>query len=283
MTFKDISNIRLSSQKISASEFTTPKEIVAWMGALQAQDYAMAKWAVGLRLLNPTIEKIEKSFDNGDIIRTDDNRLSHIMLCAELDCLVCSGPIKNNKQTYTLLQERVPHMNVLTREESLAELAKRYFTSHSPATLKDFLWWSGLSSIDAKKALEYVRSGFISETIGSEKYWMINSFPKTNNNKTSIYLLPAYDEFLISYKDRSASLSMPDFKKAVLSNGIFRPVILQNGQVIGLWKRFIQGNSVILEPEFFQPPDKVTRSLLEKKVYRFGQFLNKETEIKANW
>lgn len=359
MTSSEISTLRLTCQKIARTEYKTAKEIVSWMGAVQAQDYAMAKWAIGVRLLNSSGNKIETSFNKGEIIRThlmrptwhfispddiywmldltasrikysmksrnkqlelfeaiftktndiikkalikrnvmtreeiakelnnvkiktDENRLSHLLFQTELDGIVCSGPIKNGKQTYALLAERVPHKKVLTRDESLAELAKRYFTSHGPATIRDFAWWSGLSLADSRQALEFIKSGFISETIGPEKYWMANSFSKPKNNKTSAYLLPAYDEFLISYKDRKSSLSLSDNKKAVSANGFFRPVIVVNGKVTGLWKPMKKNDKVLIQTEFFESPDKTTRNLIEKRVYEFGRFLNKETVLETH-
>jgi hypothetical protein len=357
MNSKDISNIRTFSQKIAATEFKTVKEIVRWMGAIQAQDFSMAKWAIGLRILDSTDERIEDSFNKGEIIRThllrptwhfisaediywmleltapqikssmksrnkelelsesiftkskcllektlsnglsltrdeiareynkvkirtDGNRLSHLLVRAELDGIVCSGPIKANKQTFSLLQDRVPRKKVLTRDESLVELAKRYFKSRGPATLHDFVWWSGLPVKDARQALESVKSGFITEMIGSEKYLFSTSSPIDIYNKTYIHLLPAFDEFLISYRDRSASLSAGDNKKAVSSNGIFNPLIIINGQVTGLWKRSINKTKVIIEPILLQQLNKTNRNLIEKNAYRFGRFLNKEIEVR---
>ena len=70
MTLTEISSCRLFSQKIASTEFASAKEVVGWMGAMQAQDFAMAKWAVGLRLLYPTNLKIETALNKGEIIRT---------------------------------------------------------------------------------------------------------------------------------------------------------------------------------------------------------------------
>ncbi len=356
MTTTEISNFRLFSQKIALTEFTSAKEIVGWMGAMQAQDFAMAKWAIGLRLLDSTNAKIEKALNKGEIIRThlmrptwhfvsaddiywlldltsakiksatksrdkelelsetiftkcnniiekilfngehltreelakvfnslnintDNNRLSHILFRAELEGIVCSGQIKGNKQTYALLCDRVPHKKILSRDESLAELAKRYFTSHGPATLQDFVWWSGLSVTEARRGLEFIQSGFISETIGSSKYWFKDSFSSFRNNTNSVYLLPAFDEYLISYKDRSATLSLIHHKKAVSDNGIFRPVIVVDGQVAGLWKRTIKKDKVVIGTTVFIPEDKVFKSLLTKALMSFGHFLDKGVSL----
>jgi hypothetical protein len=349
MTLNELSNIRLCNQKVVGTEFKTAKEVVGWTGAMQAQDYPMAKLAVGARMLNATDEKIESAFNNGEIIRTHimrptwhfvssediywmleltaqkiksslksrhkelgltqalltqsnsiiekalqkgifltreelasefhkvkinvaENRLSHLLLCAELDGITCSGPLKGKKQTYALLQDRVPYTKRLTRDESLTELAKRYFTSHGPATLQDFTWWSGLSATEAKLGLESVKPLLISETIDSEKYWLAQSSLKHASHNTSVYLLPAFDEFLISYKDRSASLSLTDNKKAVSDNGIFRPVIVANGQVSGLWKRTVMKDSVRVETSFFHPQPKMAKELIEKAVMAWVSF-----------
>ncbi len=350
MTLQDISALRLISQKIAATEFTTPEEIVGWMGAMQAQDYAMAKWAIGLRLLNATDETVEDAYNRGAILRTHvmrptwhfvsandiywmlnltadkikastnsrhrnleltpallnntnslihkalsggrnltrdelkrifeeagiktgGNRLSHLMFWAELNGIVCSGPVTGNKLTYALLTERVPQKKTLTRDESLAELAKRYFTSHGPATLQDFTWWSGLAVADARKALEFVQSGFIFEFIGSEKYWFSGSVNGITQKDASVYLLPAYDEFLISYRDRSASLPVKNTNRTVSNNGIFYPIVVANSQVKGLWKRTQKKDKLRIETEFFKDPSKITKKQLIKAVNNYGHFV----------
>jgi hypothetical protein len=356
MTLSNISNLRLFSQQIAATNIKPPIEMVSWMGAMQAQDYQMAKWALGVRLPGSTDKEIEDALDKGQIIRThllrptwhlvsaddiywmleltaphvksslnssanlmgltksiisksnriiekalrDGNHLTrdelmallnrakistesfrsiHIMFHAELNGLVCNGIRKGKNNTYALLAERAPKTKTIPREVALAMLAKKYFSSHCPATLKDFIWWSGLPVKDARNALEMVKSNFISETIGVETYWFKNSFSLPKNNNPSAYLLPAFDEFLISYKDRTASFPKGNHKKAFTSNGIFRPVIVINGHVTGLWKRTINKDKVIIETGYLQPHNKAIKSLVEKAAKTYGEFLNKKTEV----
>jgi hypothetical protein len=94
-----------------------------------------------------------------------------------------------------------------------------------------------------------------------------------------VSLLPAFDEFLISYKDRSASLPFQHHNRTVSNNGIFRPVIAVNGQVIGIWKRTIKKNNVMVETELFKQPEKTIMGFLEKAALQFGHFLEKQAEI----
>jgi hypothetical protein len=356
MMFLEISNTRLFNQKIEQPGFTSAKELVSWMGAMQAQDWSMAKWAIGSRLVHSTDEIVETALNNGEIIRshlmrptwhlvsaddiywmnelsaskikrnfnsrhrdlklsaemilksekvfekaiskegnltreeldaelqkvnikTVENQLYHLLLCAELDGIICNGKLRNGKQTFDLLSKRVPNKKMLSRDESLAELAKRYFTSRGPVTIDDFVWWSGLSVSDARKGLESVKSGFLSETIGSKIYWFSGSLSYSIIDELSIHLLPAFDEFLISYKDRSASLSLTDFSKAVSSNGIFHPVIVVNGQITGIWKRTIKRDKVTVFTHFFKPHDSLLKNLIGLEANKFGQFLNKKTDV----
>ena len=356
MTPTDISILRIQNQLVEGSEFKTPEELVGWMGAMQAQDFAMAKWAVGVRVPGSTEESVEKAYNQGKIlrthlmrptwhlvsaddiswmleltapqikrilktndkrfefnetvystsnkllekvlsneqcmtreelvrefdnihIRTDENRLSHIMMGAELDGVVCSGPLRGNKLTYTLLEDRVPTKKSLSREEALATLATRYFKSHGPATVRDFVWWSGLTVTDARRALETVKSGFISETIDSETYWMTPGSAHRRMYSQQLRLLPAFDEVLIGYANRSAALATVHNKKAISDNGIFRPIIVENGQVKGLWKRNTIKDRVLIEATVFQPINEETKSAIEAEALRFGEFLNKRVEI----
>lgn len=356
MNLKDIAHLRLVNQQIAGTTFQNVKDLVGWMGAMQAQDYAMVKWAVGVRLPHSTDQSIEAAINKGEIIRThllrptwhlvsaddiywllaltaprikaslktrhrelglsetvmtksrtiienalsggqhltrealiaelqkaniatDNNRASHIFSRAELDGVICSGAVKGKKQTYALLEERVPKTSPLAKEEALARLARKYFTSHNPTTLQDFAWWSGLSVSDARQALESVQSDFVSETIDSQPYWFSNASSTPKTGQESVYLLPAFDEFIISYKDRSASLPFENHNKAVSNNGIFWPIIVVNGQVTGTWKRTVKKDTVIVEIKHFNQTNKPTMGLIEKAARQFGNFLGKKTEI----
>lgn len=321
--------LRSHNQQITDSRFRTAKEVAAWSGALQAQDYNMAKWALGIRIQDSTEVMINSEFDSGRIIRThllrptwhivssddiywilaltapgiksslkyrdrqlgltdniyrkcnkffektlsdmnhktrdeligeladagistDNNRASHIFMRAELDGIICSGKQKSGKPTYALLEEWVPHKNKKSRKEALKELAKRYFSSHGPATLKDFSWWSGLTAGDSGLALDLNRSDLVSDKFENQTYWFAESDYKLKVTDKDVYLMPAYDEFLIGYRDRTASLSLVYNRKAISNNGVFYPTILSGGQITGTWKRSIKGNHIILTFNLFK-------------------------------
>lgn len=356
MTTTAIARQRLLNQQITQANFKTASEMVGWLGAVQAQDYAMAKWAIGVRLPSITDDIIEKAINDAAIIRThilrptwhfvsaediywmlalsapqirpllgsmnrnldldndlfsksnniiikalesgthltreelmkeletagiktDSLRSAHIMFAAELEGLVCNGCRRGKQFTYALLEERVPQKRQFTREEAIAALANRYFTSHGPATVHDFSWWSGFSVTDARKGLEAIAPTLVNETLEGKVYWFAPNHFTTKPDQDTIYFLPAFDEFMVSYKDRTASLSSDYNKNAITGNGIFKPIIVVNGRVTGIWKRSFKKDTVWIEPSFFDPADTLTKDELAAATKSFGQFLEMEVKI----
>jgi hypothetical protein len=356
MNINDITTHRLVNQQLLQPKVKIPKDIVGWMGAIQAQDYAMSKWAIGSRLPGSTDHSIEEAINNGSIIRThilrptwhlvsaddihwmleltaphvqgsvafmnrqleldektlkrtasiiektlrDNNHLTreeimtvlqkakmntdtlrgaHIMFDAELKGIVCNGTRKGKQFTYALLNERVAQPKKIKRDEALGKLALRYFTSHGPATLQDFIWWSGLPITDARKSLESVKSELMSETIDTNTYWFVSSKLPKKVPETLLYL-PAYDEFMISYKDRTAALDPAFSQTTITGNGIFKPIIVVNGKVIGTWKRTFKKDTVIIENMFFKKTGNPDKKELLAAVQLYSNFLNLKTVIK---
>jgi hypothetical protein len=354
MTFQEISQYRLASQKLLETNPVSPQEIVHHLGAMQAQDYAMAKWAIGVR--SGTSEKmIEEAIDSGKIIRThilrptwhfvaaedihwmlelsapqvkrftasaakkydyDQKKLDQIniqiekllsgnnhltryeimreldikktsgqdflsatiMMNAELDGLVCNGKMKGKQMTYSLLEEKVEKPKTsFTKEEALAKLAQNYFESHGPATLQDFSWWSGFAPTIAKQAILSIESELNSVEAENQTYWFGKDVSLERNFRESVHFVPAFDEFLIAYKTREASILPEHQSKAFTNNGIFKPVILENGKVTGTWQRTLKKNSTHLQTHFFANLDDDNKDKYREAISLLEKYL--ETKI----
>jgi hypothetical protein len=155
---------------------------------------------------------------------------------AELDAVICSGASGGGKQTYALLSERAPQAKLFGRELSLEMLAKRYFISRGPATLRDFVWWSGLTATDARLGILLAGSELSSADIDGQTYYYSHASYEAEISSGTVHLLPAFDEYIIAYADRSAVIAVAHTAKAISSNGIFHPTILHDGIVVGTWK-----------------------------------------------
>jgi hypothetical protein len=115
-----------------------------------------------------TRDELASALQQAGIITEGEQRVTYIVMRAELDGIICSGARRGKQFTYALLDERAPHARALTHDEALAELTRRYFTSHGPATIQDFGWWSGLTGADAKAGLAMVTSHLQQETINGQ-------------------------------------------------------------------------------------------------------------------
>ena len=347
-----IASLRLTSQQLADPQFDSPKDLVNWMGAIQAQDPAMARWAVGIRLKSATEETVRNALDRGEILRTHimrptwhlvsaedirwmlkltgqrvraanysfgktmgvpeslyapGNRLfekilqggnhltkeeivreltkagitddahvaTRLLADAEMQGIICSGACKGEKITYALLEERVPPVKELHQEEALALFAEKYFQSHSPASEEDFRWWSGLSATEARHAIGLISHRLEKETSGSRTFYLHASLTGKTARKDILHLLPSFDEFLISYKDRSDTLAQEHRAKAFNNYGTFYPVILHNGRIVGNWKKLPNKKQPDIQATFFEPDTRISNKLTEQASIRYKTFLKK--------
>lgn len=350
MTAVDIPLSRLHNQRLAGPRPITPAQAVAWLGALQAQDYASAIWAVGLRcqaataasiaeaiagrtivhtwllrgtlhfvaaadlrwllaLLGPglvagsqhrhrqleldeatfarSFQVLESALRDGrsgtrkDVmaamehagVSTAGQRGYHILARAALEGLICFGPLRGKQQTFVWLDAWVPTGKNLDRAEALAELAARYFGSHGPATLQDFAWWSGLRAADARTGLEMVRSQLVDVTVDGQAYWMPGDAPVPPIPSPTVHLLPAFDEYYLGYRARGTVLDSQFDKRVVSSNGVFRPMIVVDGQVVGTWQRALKKGTVVVTPAPFRPLTSPESQALAAVTSHFGAFL----------
>jgi hypothetical protein len=351
MTKTEIAFQRLKQQGLLQPAFERPEEVVGWLGAVQAQDYAAAKWALAQRAPGLSDTAINQAFASGAILRThvmrptwhfvtpadirwllaltaprvhaasayyyrqlelDEEviskskvvlekalqdgkhrtraelgailqqagidtrnllRLTYIVLIAELGGVVCSGPRRGKQFTYALLEERAPHALALERDEALAELTRRYFTGHGPATLQDFVWWSGLTTADAKAGLAMAASYLIQEVIDGQNYWYARPKATAAVLSPAVHLLPNYDEYIVGYKDRSAAFDRRDTKMENPRDSIvFSHTILIDGRVSGTWKRSFSKGQVVIEVRPFASLSTAEDAALASAVQRYGEF-----------
>ena len=212
-------------------------------------------------------------FDQAGINTKDLLRFGYLVICAELDAVVVSGGRRGKQFTYALLDERAPEAKSLPHDEALAELARRYFTSHGPATLKDYVWWSGLTVSEANAGLEMAKSHLMAETINDQTYWLTASTP-TQSIPPTAYLLPNYDEYTVGYADRSAIYdSAHDGKGDPRGSAALNYVIVIDGQVAGMWRRTFKKGTVEIELKPFRAFSDAENQAVAQAAQHFGEFV----------
>ena len=171
-------------------------------------------------------------------IKMDDHRLSYHIRMAELSGTLCSGKLLPMKATYSLAESRIPHREHIDREEALARLTRKYFFSRCPATLEDFVWWSGLSVRDCRKGVSALGDELYSVKWHNREFFIHQDARHHGVRHRNLLLLPPYDEYLIGYKSRDIALPETHRHHAHNSSGIFYPIILRDGIACGNWKPF---------------------------------------------
>lgn len=353
----EIPRLRLQQQQISSLRSRKPVEVVAALGAMQAQDYTGALWSIGLRLPDAAERAVEQAFAERTIVRTwpmrgtlhfvaaadvrwmlqllaprsisgsairarrlelnaaifarcekifvralqggrqltreamlellDASKIStasqrgyHILWRLAQEGVIIFATRTGKSHSFALLEEWVPPAKQFDRSAALAELARRYFTSHGPALLSDFTGWSGLKAGDARAGIEGAASDLRRETIDGTDFWLAANAPGPGTKTVGTYLLPGFDEYLLGYKDRSAVLEARHAPKIVPgSNGMFLPTVVIQGQVMGTWKRVLKEKTVVITTGCFRPLKRSEKQAVEIAAGRYGQFIGLAVEI----
>lgn len=212
-------------------------------------------------------------------ISTAGQRGIHILGRLALDGLLCFGARQGKQHTFTLLDEWLPPAEPLPRESALAELARRYFTSRGPAALQDFIWWSGLAAAEARQAVELVGAQLERDTVDGQAVWFAAPNLAAGGENPGAYLLPAFDEYLVAYRDRSAVLPERYEKHANAGGGILNPTLVLDGQVVGTWKRSLKKERVLIEADLFGELTLAEKHRLELAAAGYGRFLGLQASI----
>ena len=343
---------RIANQRLTASTLTDPAAVVRWLGAVQSQDYAGAKWGLALRARGLTERSIDDAFDQGRILRThmmrptwhfvspadirwiqsltasrvhaangsmyrmleldtktlarsrriieraltrhteqtrpelqealcragipcQGHRLAYIVMHAELEQLICSGPRRGKQFTYALITRRAPRAPQLTRDEALRELTERYFASHGPATIRDYSWWSGLTMREAREGVESARPLLTSEKLLERTYWFTSPASSRPARPPVAYLLPNYDECLIAYKDRG---SVVERSSGTHLNESFANHVLLGDRVGGSWRR-VEGPTPTIELHVHRRLSRTESRALSAAVRAYSAFADRSVRM----
>jgi len=341
---------RLQSQRISKPGFRDPAALVAWFGAVQAQELPAARWGLGLRMPHgATDAAIQRALDEGRILRTHvmrptwhfvtpedirwmlqltapqvhrrmalynrhqgldaatcrratdvfaralrdgrsqtraelgaelhrtriaakGVRLALLTEYAELEGVICSGPQRGKQITYALLADRAAATPALSRDEALAELTRRYFRSHAPATVRDFVWWSGLATGDARRGLEMIRAR--ASAADGLTYWTLGPERDRGGVRKTVVLLPIYDEYLVAYRDREA---VPHAAGKIADragrNVTFQHALVIAGQVAGTWRIAWRAGGVVVDVISLKRLTASEREAIAEAAERYGEFV----------
>jgi hypothetical protein len=211
-------------------------------------------------------------------IEATGNRLAYLVSDAELEAVICSGPRRGRRQTYALVEERVPPARSRPRDEALAELGRRYVEGHGPAQVEDLSWWSGLTMAEARVAFESATPPLVRETIDGRMFYASPAAPRVTNSTTAMHLLPNYDELLVAFRDRSDALDPGLPPSARAPQVILSHVVARAGLVVGSYRRRDEAANTKLELDVMVELREDDRQALREAIGRFTAFVRRPVE-----
>lgn len=201
-------------------------------------------------------------------------RLAYVIMNAELEGLICSGPMRGAQQTYALLAERAPDAG--SRAGDLGELARRFYAGHGPASLRDLARWATLTQIQAGRATEAAAERLERVAVDGVPHWFdpaAASAPVTDR----ALLLPVYDEATLSYP----GVNFPRAEHYPLGahpQPSAGAVVV--GEVnIGTWRRELRGKNVIVEVAVARGRSARDLRLVTEAAEELAAFLGRQLEL----
>jgi hypothetical protein len=219
-------------------------------------------------------------------VGVEGQRLPYLLMAAELDALICSGPRRGRQHTYMLLEERAPGARDLPRDEALAELARRFFTGHGPATVKDFAAWATLTLAEARAAVEASGPTLKAKDWGGLRLWAAAEGPGSVGGhpaaprRPSVRLVQGYDEIVMGYSETKPLLARPGSAWEPATPPVFRLVVLLDGGVAGYWRPRPKRDRVIVEVAPMEAFSGAAAAALHEEAARYGAFLGLPAEVR---
>jgi hypothetical protein len=218
-------------------------------------------------------------------IDTAGQRGYHIIGILAQTGTLCWGPHEGKQQLIVLLDEWVPNPRRLDRDEALGEFLVRYLDGHGPATLKDFAWWSKVTIAEAKTGLAVAGDRLSEVQVDDTTYYLpasVDTAPLGDqpHQRSAVLTLAGFDEYLLAYGDRSLVIDEQDFTRVVPGkNGIFFPVVVQSGRVIGTWRITSARSAMTAGAELFKPTDSSLDDAFAASIGEYAAFLGKPVTV----
>ena len=259
---------------------------------------------LGPAIVEKAINAMEKALRGGKILTreemyrimvemgvpTGNNLGYHMLYRAAWDGLICMGPQQGKEQTFVLLDEWVKRFRSPGKEEILRDMAISYFSGHGPATIRDFAWWSGLKASEARDGVKMAGKMLKKFDLNGNIYHTYST-PGSSVDDCGAILLPAFDEYVLGYSDRSLLTGESSggkggsvaTSKYIHRNGVFLPTLLWNGKVMGTWKKQRSGKGVKVSVHPFAEPEREKIEGIQESAALYGEFLEKEVQLKIEF
>ncbi|WP_395244151.1 winged helix DNA-binding domain-containing protein [Agromyces sp. MMS24-K17] len=194
----------------------------------------------------------------------------------EMERRLCSGAPRDGEHTYARFADRVPAPRRLDRDEALAELARRYFTSHGPATERDLAYWATLTLTDVRRGLAGAGDALASFEHDDRTFWHAPGEVPGDASPPG-HLLQVLDEMYRGYQDSRWVLDadglLPRGREAAIG------MALVDGQLVAGMKRTIGKQAVTFALTPHRALTTVETRAIDEAARRYAAFLGLEARV----
>lgn len=282
--------------------FVAPDEL-RWLEALTGPRVQRANDHVGRRRLgidrstfDRANEVIRVALSGGPLAReglraalmeagipfADPNALSHLLMNAELDAVICSGPRVGRQATYALVDEWIAPVPPRDPDLALRDLTIRYFRSHGPALVHDMAWWSGLTVTDVRHGIE-LGGDVLEERIVDGKRYVAGRgrFQPADVPDPHVLLLSNYDEYLGSYTDYGPVYAESLPKTRSIADVLGGHIVVRDGLVVGGWRRQLRPDRARATVTLLMPFTATELDALAEEADRWARFMGLPLELQV--
>jgi hypothetical protein len=347
---------RLRHQHLTGPRLRAPADVVRHLGAVQSQEFAVAKWSLGQRCAARDDPTVQRAVDDGAVLRThalrptwhfvapadlvwiqqltgprvhvlnryhyrrlgidgplaaraaqvicealserhltrpelgaalaaggieaSGIRLGYLVMYLELEALIVSGRMRGKGHTYALVSERAPDARRLEPDAALAELTRRYFASHGPATAKDFSWWSSLTLAQISRGLDLVGDELVPVDVDGLTCWHAPGRAPAPGDAPSVQVLQAYDELGVAYTESRRFGNVAGLDLGAPANTLIHLLALE-GQLIGFWRRFVRRDGLEAQVSPARPLSAAERAAVDAAFAEYAGFAG--VPVRVSW
>jgi hypothetical protein len=206
----------------------------------------------------------------------------HVLFHLSHQGLICHGPRGERQPTFVLFEEWIRKSKAPSREEALATLAVRYFSSHGPATLADFTWWSGLRVKEAQEAVELAHSRLTRETLDGVAFWSGTRSGARRPLRGAAVLLPPWDEYIVGYRHREAAVGHLSNHATERLKTVGSSLVVIDGIVRGAWKLTDRRKTARFLPDYWTKVTAAERRSVLEAARRYGRFFGLDLDLRRS-